>query len=78
MSRQDAAGRVSALLEDLPPEMDTLAVGDLLGHVRRVGPRLAAKVVSAADGHLDPTRRLGDLTERQRLRVASVLRRTIA
>lgn len=74
LKRRIAAGRLSAaeVILDPPEEARSMAVADLLMSQRRWGYTRCRKFLQ--DLQISETRQLGQMTERQRIAVAQILR----
>lgn len=72
LSRIDGCGRVAELLVDVPPELATVEILDLLCWIRLIGPSQARGILRT-HGPISENRRLRSLTPRQRLAVANHL-----
>jgi hypothetical protein len=70
----DEASRelLADVLSDPPEDLCGMVVGDLIGACRRVGPVAIGRYLRAAE--VSSTRRVGDLTARQRSVLIGVLR----
>ncbi|HSC21902.1 MAG TPA: hypothetical protein VLC07_09260 [Solirubrobacterales bacterium] len=78
LKRKVAAGKASAadIVEEVPPETESMTIAELLTSQRRWGRTRARKFLSTL--LLNENKRLGDLTHRQRKMLVDELRAKLA
>lgn len=72
MARFEGAARVAEILRDPAGDIGACQIHELLGAIRHVGPTKVTALLKEA-GVWAPSRRVRDLTERQRHALADVL-----